>query len=319
MDIRLIRHDKIDDKKWDRCIRNSVNGTLYAYSWYLNMVSEQWEALVDGDYECVFPLPYRTRGGIKYAFMPPFTQQLGLFSAQHIEARRVEKFLDAIPKEYRLADINLNTLNKVERQDWVTRINRNYELDLISAYEKLREAYSTNTRRNIAKAEKARLSFLEYVSPAEVIQLFRDNRGKDVPNLRTADYQKLERLLHSMMHKGQLHVSGAIGGPNILLAALVVAEVPKRSVLIFSATERMDENYGALAWLIDKYIQSKSNKEVVLDFEGSNHPGLARFYRGFGAKETAYTSVHINRLTPVYRYALGLFREMRGLFRNFHA
>lgn len=316
MAIRLVRHHEIDDKKWDECIHTSVNGTLYAYSWYLNLVADQWEALIEGDYEYVFPLPYRVRGGIKYAFMPPFSQQLGLFSARHLDAERVEAFLEAIPKEYKLVDLNLNSLNKVEHPKRVSRINLNYELDLISDYDTIRSKYSSNTKRNLKKAENARLSPLDYVSPAEVIQLFRDNRGKDVPGLRNEDYNKLERLLHSMMHKGRVSISGAIGGPNILLAALVVAEVPRRSVLLFSATERMDENYGALVWLIDRYLKNNSGQGRVFDFEGSNSPGLARFYRGFGAKETTYPSVHVNHLPPSYRYALGLYREMRSWFRN---
>jgi hypothetical protein len=35
---------------------------------------------------------------------------------------------------------------------------------------------------------------------------------------------------------------------------------------------------------------------MTLDFEGSNIPGIARFYKGFGALPQTYYSLHQNRL-----------------------
>jgi hypothetical protein len=114
------------------------------------------------------------------------------------------------------------------------------------------------------------------------------------------------------MHQRRLSITGAIGGPNQLLAGLVIAEIEGRSVLLFSATERRNENYGALPWLIDHYIRSHSGAHRILDFEGSNDPGLARFYKGFGASETSYLRLLIDRLNPMQRMGLKLFRSLRG-------
>jgi hypothetical protein len=48
--------------------------------------------------------------------------------------------------------------------------------------------------------------------------------------------------------------------------------------------------------LIDTYIGQNAGKEMTLDFEGSNIPGIARFYKGFGALPQTYYSLHQNRL-----------------------
>ena len=316
MDIRRISYQDIDDKKWDACIMNSINGKLYAYSWYLNLVCDTWDALVDGDYEQVFPLPFRERAGIRYIFMPPFTQQLGLFSRQHITPDKVNAFIQAIPKEFKLVDLNLNTLNKVD-EGYPAISNRNFELDLIRSYEQLRSGFSENIRRNIRKGEDAGMELIENVAPAELIRLFRENRGRELRTYGDTDYALLERLIHALLHRGMASISAATVSENKLLAAAVIAELPHQSVFLFSATERRDNNHGALAWLIDSYIRKNSPGQRVLDFEGSNDPGLARFYAGFGATETTYPGIRLNRLPWHLRIILDTYRYLRDRLPRF--
>ena len=57
----FLKHDKIDKVKWDNCISRSVNGHIYARSWYLNIVSPDWDALIEGDYEAVMPLTWKRK------------------------------------------------------------------------------------------------------------------------------------------------------------------------------------------------------------------------------------------------------------------
>ncbi len=48
--------------------------------------------------------------------------------------------------------------------------------------------------------------------------------------------------------------------------------------------------------LIDEFIKDNSGTNLVLDFEGSNIEGVARFYSGFGSKPFNYTSIKLNKL-----------------------
>ena len=80
MTIAFLKNKEIDRGKWDRCIENSCNGTLYAMSWYLDAVAENWDALITGDYETVFLITYIKRLGINILYTPDCIQQLGIFS-----------------------------------------------------------------------------------------------------------------------------------------------------------------------------------------------------------------------------------------------
>ena len=48
--------------------------------------------------------------------------------------------------------------------------------------------------------------------------------------------------------------------------------------------------------LLDSFIKENSQKNITLDFEGSNDENLARFYKGFGSKECVYLQLRRNRL-----------------------
>ena len=58
--IQYLEHNQIDKKKWDDTIEEF--GNIYAYSWYLDVVHHQCEALVEDDYVSLMPLT----GGKKF-------------------------------------------------------------------------------------------------------------------------------------------------------------------------------------------------------------------------------------------------------------
>ena len=55
--ISFVSHNQIDKSKWDYCMDKSINRSVYGISWYLDIVSENWDALIYGDYELIIPVP----------------------------------------------------------------------------------------------------------------------------------------------------------------------------------------------------------------------------------------------------------------------
>ena len=53
---------------------------------------------------------------------------------------------------------------------------------------------------------------------------------------------------------------------------------------------------GASHYLIDTVIKEYAGKDYWLDFEGSDIPGIAFFFEGFGATPETYYFLRINRL-----------------------
>lgn len=313
MKIRYIEHRNIDFIAWDNCIGRAVNGNMYAWSWYLDMMSSNWDALVEGDYETVFPLPFRIKASIQYLYQPFFSQQLGLFSVNRITPEKVDLFLKAIPSKFRFAEINLNSFNKPGNGPWLIHQNVNHELDLIEPYEELKTKYKENTRRNLKKADKKGVTINTNVKPESIINLFRDNRGKDFSHLKEHDYRRLQRLTYQCMGQNKAICYGAFTKNNTLCAGAILFFSHRKAIFLFSGTDEVARSNGAMASLIDRFIQDSAGNHLTLDFEGSNDPNLARFYAGFGAKALSYPSLTINRFPWPLNYLPALKRKIRKL------
>ena len=151
--IQYIQRSKIDIEKWNRCITDSPNGLIYAYSYYLDHMAKHWIALVLNDYEAVMPLTWNHKFGISYLYQPFITAQLGIFGS-NMSAQLVEAFLNAIPKTFRFWDIYLNYQNVFPLQNFSLYQRKNYVLDLNKSYQELYRNYRENIQRNIKKAEQ---------------------------------------------------------------------------------------------------------------------------------------------------------------------
>src|SRR6266542_2732865 len=95
--IKYLLQDQIDKTKWDRCIDESPNGLIYAYSFYLDQMSTHWDALVLDEYKAVMPLPWRKKAGIYYLYQPFNIAQLGIFG-EAINQELVAAFLNKVPR-----------------------------------------------------------------------------------------------------------------------------------------------------------------------------------------------------------------------------
>jgi Acetyltransferase (GNAT) domain len=294
--IRHLSNPEIDRERWDDCIRKSFNGIIYAYSWYLDTVAPQWEALIDDDYKTVMPLVKGKKMGIQYLFPPFFVQQLGVFSVNKLTAENVLQYLKSIPNQYRYWEINLNTFNKVTGTDFEYRPNLTHELDLIDTYENLKRNFSDNAKRNIKKAAQFPLQLSNSPSREEIITLFRSGRGADVKVLQEAQYDTLRRLLNVVDSRGRLHARGVLNENGQMIAGAFFIDANGKVIFLFSGLNEEGREKGAMYLIIDRFINENAQKNLVLDFEGSNDPELARFYRGFGAKECVYLQARCNRL-----------------------
>ena len=89
-DIRYLHRGEIDTGSWDRCVRESPNGWLYARAFFLDALGD-WDALVTPEYQYILPLPKKKKFGLPYTYVPPFTGQLGIIGPQPVHATNQDR------------------------------------------------------------------------------------------------------------------------------------------------------------------------------------------------------------------------------------
>ncbi len=294
--IKYLQHSEIDFEKWDRCIAVSINGIVYAWSWYLNRICDGWDALIYGDYLYVMPLVQKKKYGIPYIYQPFFTQQLGVFSAFPANPEMVNSFLYAIPEKFRLVEMNLNYQNVPADGEILARSNITYHLSLAQSAESLRNGFSTNTGRNIKKAREQNLLVSPFDNIDEFIAFTRNNLLKKSPEIKTVHYQNLKRVISYALYSRLGELFGVFNPQNKLVAASFFVWSNRKAIYLAASSSPEGTEKKAMFLLIDHFIESRAGEELILDFEGSNIPGVARFYQGFGAHAVSYLSVRRNTL-----------------------
>ena len=312
--IRYLTHNQIDTQRWDECIAQSPDGLVYAWSWYLDVVHPDWEALVEDDYEAVMPLTGGKKYGINYLFQPFFTQKFGVFGKKEVTEDKIEQFLNAIPEKFKFAEFRINKSYKSHEtyRSYTTyqiESHRNIELSLSPNYSILASNYNSNTKRNLAKAQKQGLSIVENAEPSAIIELFRKNRGKDIKHWGDNEYERLLNLVETAKNHEKCLVLGVQNTDNQPIAGAFFMISHKKIVFLFSgADEANKENHG-LTFLLDHVIEKYSGTNNILDFEGSDNDGLARFYKGFGGEEKKYQEFKFNKLNIISNFALKILKR----------
>lgn len=308
--IRYLEHKAIDKTKWDALIAEC--GNIYAYSWYLDIAHPGWGALVEDDYQAVMPLTGGNKFGVNYLFQPFFVQQLGVFSKTPMTEGRLKDFLDAIPEKYRFCEFRLNESNTLDDNIEEIDYHRNILLDLNQDIQSLRANYHQNTKRNLAKAETHNLHLLGTVLPQQVVDLFRDNRGARLEKWGDAEYGVLLRLVEEALKHDAVFVWGVTDkeGDEPLCAAIFM-KTTDRITFLFSGLNEVGKQCQAMTYLLDQVIQRFADQPITFDFEGSDNDNLARFYLGFGGNEVRYPGYTFNRMSPLGKALLKVWKRRK--------
>jgi hypothetical protein len=278
MKIVHLRNNAIDRERWNSCITQSHNHLTYAYSWYLDVVSPGWEALISEDYEYVMPLPVKRKFKMPYLAQPIFTQQLGIFSKHKINENILEKFIRKIP--YFSYEINLNEHNFHAKASPFP----NFILDLKPDYEQIASKYTKNTLRNIEKAGKLNLRVQSDLSVEEFLDFYFAVQKHDL----SFTYSQLEKLIKTGISANSITLFGAYSTNDELIAELCLLHSQNRLTYLLPISNAEGKSTSAMFLLIDFLIRNEAGKVDILDFEGSKIDGIARFYRGFGARNQPY-------------------------------
>ncbi len=302
--IRIIEHDQIDKERWDACINSSVEASICAGSWYLDIACPGWKAMIADDYSSVFPLCQKKKFGISYLFQPPFIQQLGLFNARLEAKHSLEDFLNLIIEHYRFAEIQLNYRNtRMEIPPVFSKYEKiSHLLDLNSPYAELEKKFSENTRRNIRRFQRSGMKIISGVDPDSVISLFRENKGAELGKNNNEEYTILRAIGDEAGRRKLLICDGVVNHDNILIAGAMFLKSHNGYILLFTGLGPEGREAGAMSALLANFIREHCAVKGSLDFEGSMDPGVARFYKSFGSHEIVYLQIRLNRLPLAIRW-----------------
>lgn len=299
------KNDEIDREQWDNCIRNSGCLKPFPYSWYLDIMSPGWEALVDDDYDSVFPMPLFSRLGFTFIENPVFLQQLGVFSPDKPEEQALSEFLSFIPDFYRFIDLDI-ALKPSNHGFRITEKN-SYILDLSKSYEELYENFTENCRRNIEKSLKKNNEIVEDITPDELLDMFILNNGKGIKGIRAKDYVRLKKLMNFCIINKKGKIIGTRSGHKKPSSGMFIINLKGSMTMLLSADTQHSVERKSGYFICNELIKSNSRSRSVLDFAEPVLYGIPDFYLSFGVSKVPYYKIYRNRML----WPAGLIRLLK--------
>lgn len=288
--LQLLKRSEIDAGLWDACICNAHNGLIYARSYYLDAMAENWCGIVTSDYSAVMPLPFKKKYGVRYIYTPSFIQQLGIFSNGEIAHELLLAFIAVAKQHFKFADYHLNYKNF--HPSFLSR--NNFVLPLQDGYPEIKNRYAKHLKRNLAKADTHNLQYKNSNDFKKAILIFQ-NLYKQV-SISKKDYAHLVTACLVLQQHQQIIVREVSGENNHTLAIALCFKDEKRLYFILPATTAAGRDMRANHFLIDNLVKEFAAQKLVLDFEGSDMEGIAHFYKNFGTTNQPYFFYHWNNL-----------------------
>lgn len=238
------------------------------------------------------PLPWRKKYGISYLYQPALTAQLGLFG-NHLSSNLLENFLQSIPQKFQYLDFPLNYKN-VFAVKFPLFLRMNYILDLNRDYEEIYKNYTQNLKPVLKKGAKFKDNIKTNIPIEEIISISK----KQLKNISITeqDYASCKELFHLFKETGNAKTYGFFSHEDKLLASAIFLFSHNRAYYVLAGNDVEGRKVNASSLVIDAFIKDHSRKQMILDFEGSDIPGIAFFFRNFGASEEKYPAIKINRL-----------------------
>lgn len=275
----------LDVEKYNSCIKNSIQARIYAYSWYLDVVCDSWCALILNDYEAVMPLPTKKKFFLRYISHPFFCQQLGIFSLKELDSEMMRRFILAIPKKFVKINLQLNAHNNLLNGRGVFS-KANYTLSLQDSYDSIFKSFSKGRKHAIKQTQKQTLRMVEDFELTDLVSIAKEYH--DFKEIEDADYMRLQKLVAVLKSKGMVKLLGVLDEQDQLAGGAIFLVDDRRVTYLFSAITPTGRTLQVSSILLNHMIKKYSEKSLLLDFEGSEIPGVASFFKSFNAIKETY-------------------------------
>lgn len=290
MSIKLLHNSKIDLIRWDDVIHNSSNSRIYAESWYLDIIQPDWCGIIYGEYDYVMPVVEGKKWGVSYVYQPVYAQQHGIFPTA--TPKITFDIIEFLQKKYPYINLSLNALNVNVSQKITVTERHNYVLSLQPSHDTIKKGYNAHAKRYVKKAYKD-CQVSNHVNVSEYIRLKKAHSHK---GFQKKFLGKLQLIMLKAINQNRGVLYGAYSARNELIASAFFLVERNRITYLNSVSTDEGKSSRAMYAIIDHFMQEYAGSGFLLDFEGSNIEGIARFFSGFGAKPEIYQQLHYNRL-----------------------
>ena len=258
MTIRFVKRKDIEDDKWDVCIGASANGSAFVYTWFLDLICDDWEAIVLGDYDAIMPLPVWRRMGIRQVYHPALLPYSGIINRVPLAMVVVTSMIEKIP--YLNIHLVMNAHNRLSlAMASQCQIYRYPVLDLISDLGRIEKQFRQDVFSIISEYKAKQLTVIRALNVGDYIQF-----------LEQAEYGEkldIEDLQHVMTYAIRYKSAGmyaAYDKNNQMIAGAFLLKANGSLALMHCMA--IDDNFSGVKAIIYHILKNNAGADLTLEF-----------------------------------------------------
>lgn len=286
--IAYISYEDIDKRKWDACINNAANGLLYGYSWFLDSCSDRWDAIVEGDYEAVMPLPLVKRRGKWHIKTISLLSQLGVFSIRPIDDSKMLLFIAEVSKKHKRWKLPLNISNPIHVPRFSMSTDRAYAKDLI---------YSSKVNKRIAGSDNIEgqgdtMSISKGAQLAVIINFIIRICGN---KLKSDEILAIRRIV-SFSSRFNFGIAYSVySSTNNIIGLSYILRFRNRIYMLFSISHESAQKEKIFQMILNRVYTEFENQDYVLECNVFNNSILRSVLLRNGFSEVPFSIIHKRR------------------------
>ncbi|MCF0052370.1 GNAT family N-acetyltransferase [Dyadobacter sp. LJ53] len=325
----LIERTQICDASWNDHIRKSLQCVIYAQTFYLDIVCENWKALVWPNIqhpEIVMPLPMRRKFGFTTIYQPLFCQYLGLFTLKPLAEFEIGSFIRFLSEEFSyISAYHFNPENSVRMSSIASAVsdfqfvkNHTHWLHIRGNYGQVHSGYSQDRKRNLKRSKALNWCIQKSADINPLITLFAENQTERIPGgVDPNAFVRLKTLFGVLNAGGHAEVYHAIFNGQID-AGILIVEFAGRAIYLFNAADRVGRRGNARTLMLDQYFRDCNGRMLTFDFESPEVSSIASFYSSFGSTPVSFYAISKNELwfplRHIQNWRKRFFKTIQGLF-----
>jgi len=275
--VRYLKRSEINTEKWDDCVNSSTKPLIYGQSWYLDAATKaNWDGLVWGDYDAVFPMPWNKKFIVKQVYTPNQLKQLNIYFKEGVSftVKEIEKQLQKFSQFTVFSDLEI----KADSERKTIQV-----LDISGSNDVIFQNYKKDRRKDIRR--KAEEVTIMKISVDDYLSLYELMNQKAIEEKRV-DLDHIARI-YKTAHQNNSDLCYSAIWNNKTVAIIGCLGFLDRIYLLTSGITIPGYKARANVILIHKVIQ-QNKTFTVLDFVGSSIKGIQDFNKSFGAEDQVY-------------------------------
>jgi len=289
---------------WDDFVKQSLQGSIFSYTWYLNALAVKYTILCVFDKnESIFAGIILAKNHINTYSNPMLDKYLGvLFKQEETLSQKI------ISRQYKAMELLAKELKRYQSFDyyfhpefknWIPfywngfaqQTRYTYQINLTQEIDELHKKFHGNLKNDIKNAIKLGVSIkrdIEFEGVYSIVEKTFRRQGSKAP----FDKLKLKDFISKLNSEKSLVSFGAFDSNDFLISVCGLVFDEKASYLLLNGIDINKQIRGANALMIFEAIKFIKKKNIPkFDFEGSMLPGVEQFYRRFGGDLMPYFQI----------------------------